>query len=76
MNDQTFLFTECINLNTEHCQYTKKPEEILSLFSNPESFMTIDSKILELNNQCSGCDWYQRKSWKEKGQVLYLTNLI
>jgi hypothetical protein len=61
MDDQLILFMECVNLNSENCTYTKKPEEILSLFSNPETFMDNSDKIQELNNQCFDCDWFQKK---------------
>jgi hypothetical protein len=61
MNDQTLIFIDCANLNTEHCPYTKKPEEILSLFSDPENFPINDQKRQELNTKCSDCDWFQRK---------------
>ncbi len=61
MDDQLILFTECINLNSEHCPYAKKPEQILCLLSDPEEFQSNESKIQELNNQCFGCAWYQKK---------------
>jgi hypothetical protein len=55
----TLLFTKCINLNTDQCQYTKNPEEILSLFSDPANFAIDDQKVQELNDTCSNCDSYQ-----------------
>ena len=61
MDDQLILFTECVNLNSKHCPFTEKPEQILSLFSNPETFMGDSDKIQELNNRCFDCDWFQKK---------------
>ena len=58
-SNDALLFTKCINLNTEHCQYTKSPETILSLFSDPENFPVSDQKVRELNDICSQCDSYQ-----------------
>jgi len=55
------LFTKCTNLNTEHCQYTKSPEDLLSLFGDPENFPISDQKTKELNDQCSGCNWFREK---------------
>ena len=61
MEDQLILFAECKNLNSDLCPYTKKPEKILSLLSDPENFMDHSDKIQELNNQCFDCAWYQKK---------------
>ncbi len=61
MNDQLILFTECKNLNSEHCLYAKRPEQILSLLNESEKFPLQESKIQELNNQCFDCAWYQKK---------------
>ena len=36
--NDTLLFTKCINLNTDQCLYSKSPEMLLSLFSDPENF--------------------------------------
>ena len=60
-NDK-LLFTECINLNTKQCLYSKSPEMILSLFSDPENFAIDNAKTQELNDQCLGCDALKRKS--------------
>ena len=57
--NDTLLFTKCINLNSEHCLYTKKPETILSLLSDPANFAIDDLKVRELNDICSQCDSYQ-----------------
>ena len=57
--NDTLLFTKCINLNTDQCQYTKKPETILSMFSDPANFAIDDLKVRELNDICSQCDSYQ-----------------
>lgn len=61
MEDQLLLFTECVNLNSENCEYAKKPEEILSLFSDPDNFLSNSDKIQELNNQCFECAWFEKK---------------
>ncbi len=57
--NDTLLFTKCTNLNTDNCQYTKSPETILSLFSDPENFAIDDQRVQELNSTCSQCDTYQ-----------------
>ena len=57
--NDTLLFTKCINLNTEQCLYSKSPEMILSLFSDPENFAIDNQNIRELNDRCSQCDSYQ-----------------
>ena len=59
-SNETLLFTECINLNTERCLYSKNPEAVLSLVRDPEKFAIKDQKVQELNELCSGCDWYQK----------------
>ena len=56
---ETLLFTKCNNLNTDQCKYTKEPETILSLFSDPANFEIDDMKVRELNDICSQCDFYQ-----------------
>jgi hypothetical protein len=61
-SNDTLLFTKCINLNTELCLYSKSPETILSLFSNPDNFTIGNQKIRELNDRCSGCNALQMKS--------------
>ena len=57
--NDTLLFTKCSNLNTDNCLYTKSPEMILSLFSDPENFAIDDQRVQELNYRCSQCDSYQ-----------------
>jgi hypothetical protein len=59
--NDTLLFTQCINLNTDQCQYTKNPEEILSLFSDPVNFEIDDHKVRELNGMCGSCKAFQKK---------------
>jgi len=66
-NDK-LLFTKCINLNTKQCLYSKTPEMILSLFSDPENFAIDNQNIRELNGLCDGCEIqtdYQRQSTTE-----------
>ena len=59
--NDTLLFTKCINLNTDQCQYTKYPEKILSLFSDPANFAIDDQKVRELNDMCGSCKEVQKK---------------
>lgn len=61
MDDQLILFTECANLNSDYCLYTKKPEQILSILNDPQKCLPNESKIQELNNQCFDCAWYLKK---------------
>jgi len=44
MPNQKLLFTKCTNLNTDQCLYSKSPEMILTLFSNPANFAINDLK--------------------------------
>jgi hypothetical protein len=57
--NDNLLFTKCINLNTDQCLYSKSPEMILSLFSDPVNFAIDDQRVQELNDRCSHCDSYQ-----------------
>jgi hypothetical protein len=59
MPNQKLLFTKCTNLNTDQCLYSKSPEMILTLFSDPANFAIDDLKVQELNDTCSQCDSYQ-----------------
>ena len=60
-SNETLLFTECINLNADQCRYSINPETVLSLIRDPDKFPISDQKVLELNDLCSGCDWFQKK---------------
>ena len=53
------LFTKCTNLNADQCLYSKNPEKILSLFSDPANFAIDDQKVWELNDTGSQCNLYQ-----------------
>ncbi len=59
VSNDTLLFTKCTNLNTDQCFYSKSPEMILSLFSDPENFAIDNTKAQTLNVRCSRCDSYQ-----------------
>jgi len=61
LSSEQLLFTDYIKLKTEHCLYSKSPETILSLFSDPENFAMDHQKVRELNDKCTGCEWYQKK---------------
>lgn len=61
MMERSFLSTECVNLNKHDCPFTESPEKILSMFKDPENFPFDDVKAKELNDQCSGCEWFKRK---------------
>jgi hypothetical protein len=54
-SNDTLLFTKYTNLNTEQCLYAKKPDTILSLFSDPDKFSVSDQILSELNGMCGGC---------------------
>jgi hypothetical protein len=59
-SNETLRFTQCANLNTEHCLYSKHPETILSLFSDPVNFAIDDGKVQELNKLCDDCQRFKK----------------
>ena len=64
-SNETLRFTQCANLNTDHCLYRKSPETILSLFSDPVNFAIDEGKVQELNMLCDDCEQFK----KTKGDI-------
>lgn len=59
-SNETLRFTRCANLNTDHCLYSKRPEMILSLFSDPVNFAIDAGKVQELNRLCDDCERFKK----------------
>lgn len=60
--NESLLFTTCANLNTENCPFRTERETILPLFGDPKNLWEIKQKIQELNDICSKCSSFKRKT--------------
>jgi len=60
--NESLLFTNCANLNTENYPFRTEPETLLTLIRDPENFLLIKEKVQDYNDTCSGCSSFKKKT--------------